>query len=123
MKTAVFIVEGDPSLSMYVMLKLDAMFNFITHLFPSAEEALENMHLAPDIFVMDYQLPGMNGFQALKEIKALNPEAEVIILSAQSDPGITADIIEAGAYNYIRKNQDAGPRIVDSIVAISRTKK
>jgi two-component system response regulator HydG len=123
MKTSVFIIEDDPMYSMYVTLKLDDLFSYTTHLFHSAEEALENMHLKPDIFMMDYHLPGINGLDALKKIKVLRPQAAVIILSAQSDPEVVADLFQAGANDYIVKDKDAGVKIIHSIVNITDFRK
>jgi DNA-binding NarL/FixJ family response regulator len=123
MKTTVFIIEDDPMYSMFVMMRLDELLSYTTHLFHSAEEALENMHLNPDIFVMDYHLPGMNGLEALKKIKAASLKTKVIIMSARADTGVVANILQAGAHDYVVKDKDAGTRIIHSIVAVSGTRK
>ena len=61
MKTSVFIVEDNAMYSMFVQLKLDEMFYYTTHFFSSAEEAIVNMHLKPDIIILDYLLVGIIG--------------------------------------------------------------
>ncbi|HEY1037992.1 MAG TPA: response regulator [Bacteroidia bacterium] len=115
MKTSIFVVEDNSMYSMFVQLKLDEMFNYTTHFFPSAEEALVNMHLKPDIIVLDYMLDGMNGLEALKKFKAESPKAKVIMVSAQLNPEVTQQLLDAGAYTYIQKDKTAPQRIIDTI--------
>lgn len=59
-----------------------------------------------DIVLMDIELPGMNGIQATRMIKELNPMTDILILTIfeEQDKIITA--IQAGAVGYILKNVD-----------------
>ena len=53
------------------------------HAFDSAERALEALaELAPDIVLLDIQLPGMDGLAALSEIRRERPETLVILMTA-----------------------------------------
>jgi len=74
----------------------------------NAQEALDKfISEKPDLVIMDIRMPGkMNGIAALNEIKKLDPEAYVIIMTAYSDMQTTIDAMQAGAYDYIIKPLD-----------------
>jgi nitrogen regulation protein NR(I) len=71
----------------------------------NAQEALDKIASEnPDLIIMDIRMPGkMNGIEALTEIKKLDPNAYVIIMTAYSDMQTTIDAMQAGAYDYIIK--------------------
>lgn len=49
----------------------------------SGEEALQSMTTgAFDLVLLDYKMPGMDGMQVLQEVKRLNPETDVVIITA-----------------------------------------
>lgn len=58
---------------------------------------------SPDIVTMDISMPSMNGLEALKNIKSINSDARVIIISAYSQKEMVLDAIENGAKSYILK--------------------
>lgn len=57
----------------------------------------------PDIVTMDINLPGINGIEAIKRIKKLDPNARIIIISAESHEKMILDGIHNGACNYLVK--------------------
>lgn len=61
----------------------------------------------PDIVVLDIRLPGMNGLEVLQNIKKINKDTEVILITAYHDIGNNIEAIALGAYGYIRKPIDA----------------
>ena len=73
----------------------------------SGEECIEQLdEWKPDMIIMDYMLPGLNGLDILKKIKKLKPKLKVIILSSQTSVQVAVDLINAGAEQYIEKNKD-----------------
>ena len=60
---------------------------------------------APDIVLMDVLLPGMSGISALRLIKDIAPDAQVVMLSIYEDPAYQADAFAAGACAYIPKRK------------------
>lgn len=121
MKYSVFIVEDNPMYSFYVNTKLDEMFNYVSHYFPSAEEAIENMRLKPDVIVLDYMLTGIDGIEATRRIMKINPNVKIIIMSAQTREEVKQEAIDAGAYRYVQKDKVAGQKIIDAIIEITGT--
>jgi DNA-binding NtrC family response regulator len=70
----------------------------------SGAEALEELKLAPyDVIVLDIRMPGMDGLATLKEIKKINPEVEVIILSGHASMDAAMEINRLGGYDYLMK--------------------
>ena len=57
----------------------------------------------PDLVIMDISLPGMNGIEVTRRLKALNPEIKILVLSMYDNPIFVFQAIEAGASGYILK--------------------
>ncbi|MBL4715612.1 MAG: hypothetical protein COC01_03045 [Bacteroidetes bacterium] len=83
--------------------------------FPSADECIAKLSLNPDFIILDFYLPGLNGLEALLEIKKVNPEINVIILSGNDDPEMMEKAFKSGAYDYIVKGDHAIPYIKKDI--------
>jgi DNA-binding NarL/FixJ family response regulator len=60
--------------------------------------------LRPDVIVMDFALPSMNGAVATRHIVKTNPDAAVLILSMHSEPNYVRSCMGAGARGYLLKN-------------------
>ena len=58
----------------------------------------------PDVIVMDFALPTMNGATAARKILAAVPEAAILILSMHSEPACVRHCLDAGARGYLLKN-------------------
>ncbi len=59
--------------------------------------------LQPDIVTMDITMPEMNGIDAVKEIKALDAAAKVVMVSAMGQQPMVIEAIQAGAVDFIVK--------------------
>jgi PAS domain S-box-containing protein len=60
--------------------------------------------LRPDIVIMDVNLPNMSGLEATREIKRLNPETEIVIVSLHQAPEVVRQALDAGARGYMVKS-------------------
>ncbi|MBS1876520.1 MAG: response regulator transcription factor [Acidobacteria bacterium] len=67
----------------------------------AVEAALEHK---PDVVVMDFALPSMNGAVATRHMLKSSPELPVLILSMHSEPTYVQTCLEAGARGYLLKN-------------------
>src|SRR5579884_1674929 len=70
--------------------------------------------LAPDVIIMDVNMPRLNGIEATRLIKDENPRARVVALSSHVEPNIAAAMKEAGASAYLAK-ADACRSLCDTI--------
>ena len=57
----------------------------------------------PDLVMMDITMPEMDGIQALKKIKATDPNAAIIICSAMGQQAMVIESIQSGAKDFIVK--------------------
>lgn len=63
--------------------------------------------LHPDVILMDLAMPGMGGLEATKAIKALYPQARILILTSLGDDAQALAAVKAGAQGYVRKDSSA----------------
>lgn len=68
----------------------------------------------PDVVTMDITMPVMDGIQAVKQIKAFDPTAKIIMCSAMGQQGMVMDAIKAGARDFIVKPFQAD-RVLEAI--------
>jgi len=72
------------------------------------------LSLKPDVILVDISMPVLNGFDAVREIKAHGGEPKIIFLTMHNDPTLLAEAFRCGASGYILK-QAAGEELVDAI--------
>jgi DNA-binding NarL/FixJ family response regulator len=60
--------------------------------------------LAPDVVVMDLNMPGMSGVEAIRQMAATSPLARVLVLTASHEDADVVDAVMAGACGYLLKD-------------------
>lgn len=60
--------------------------------------------LMPDVVLLDINMPKITGVEALKQIKAIDPDTVVIMLTGMSSIDVVRECVDAGARSYILKN-------------------
>jgi signal transduction histidine kinase len=70
---------------------------------------------APDCILLDYSLPGLNGVEVLKRIRAEHPFVPVLMLTGQGSETIAVSAMQQGAQNYISKSAVAPEQIQRAI--------
>ncbi len=68
----------------------------------------------PDLVLMDITMPEMDGIQALKKIKELDPAANVIMCSAMGQQAMVIEAIQSGAKDFIVKPFQA-ERVLEAV--------
>jgi CheY-like chemotaxis protein len=111
----IFIVEDDeiyPMMLDYILSK-DSSYQFLN--FTSGEECLFNLYLNPDVIILDHELPGINGYNTLLEIKKYNPVTHVVFLSNDNNKELRERILKAGADDYLLKQAHGEKEMIDKI--------
>ena len=70
--------------------------------------------LTPDLVLMDITMPEMNGIDAIKNIKAIDPGAKVVMCSAMGQQAMVIESIQAGARDFIVKPFQAD-RVLEAV--------
>jgi DNA-binding NarL/FixJ family response regulator len=60
--------------------------------------------LEPDLIVADISMPGLNGIEAIREMKATGIDARVVLLTMHEDPDYAIEALNAGALGYCVKH-------------------
>ncbi len=90
----IFIVEDNEiyyRMQDYILSK-ENIYQFLS--FNSVEQCIQNLHLNPDVIILDSDLSGMNGSETLLEIKKHTPHTHVVILSGNNEIGYTNELIK-----------------------------
>ena len=104
---SIMLVDDEVSF-VETMAKRLAKRHFDTITAFSAEEGLEKLAANQDldVIVLDIKMPGMDGIEALKEIKKVSPLTEVIMLTGHATIESAIEGMRLGAYDFLRKPCD-----------------
>lgn len=77
--------------------------------------------LKPDIVILDFEMPELNGLEATRQIKRQLPETEVLIFTGHEEEQLVHDVFQAGARSYIVKT-DVGQHLIAAVKALATHK-
>ena len=112
----VAIVDDDEGIraSLAVLIKRAPNFRLLGD-YPDAEIALKEIPLRkPDVVLMDINLPGMKGFECVRQLKAQLPDVQFLMLTVYEDSESLFNSLKAGASGYLLK-RTASERLLDAI--------
>ena len=102
-KPRILLVDDEERFRTNLQKMLDAQ-GLAVRAASSGAEALEEIKRSPcDVIVLDIRMPDMDGLATLREIKQVNPEVEVIILSGHASMDAAMEINRLGGYDYLMK--------------------
>jgi len=90
---------------------------------PTGEDAVDKAReLHPDIIIMDILLPGINGIETTRQIRAELPEVKVLALSNHIGDALVRAILKVGGLGYVRKRR-AFEELVPALRSVAAGKK
>lgn len=106
MKNKVVIIEDNLPLRKGFVEVINATNNFVVENdYDNCEDAILNLRSDnATIFLVDIELPGMNGVEGVKEIKKVFPNTHIIMVTVYENSEIVFDALCAGATGYLTKN-------------------
>jgi DNA-binding NarL/FixJ family response regulator len=116
MATGILIYEDNTSLreSLNTLLTLSPNYQ-VMGAFEDCSQVIQQLEAAhPDVILMDIDLPGINGIEAVKQIRRVNKEVQIIMLTVFDDNTHVYDALYAGANGYLLKKY-ISDKLVNSI--------
>lgn len=122
-KTTICIIDDHKIVRQGLKELLEKMENYtVSHEFESGVAFLEALPLeqTPDLLILDYSMPSLNGIDVLKKLEELKSEYKVLLLTQHFDEKIIDDAYHHGARGFLHKNCTAQDlkSAVDNIVKI-----
>ena len=111
----IFVVEDDEWYNRLLVHTLSLNPDYEIQSFTTGKDCLANLHQQPDIITLDYRLPDMKGLEVLKQIKEINEDIQIILISEQDDIEVVVTLLRHGAYDYIVKSKDIRERLLNTV--------
>jgi len=78
---------------------------------------LKALETQPDIAVLDYSMPLLNGVEATRQIRKRNPKTEVLVFTMHDNDALVGEVLQAGARAYLLKS-DARHHLISAVEAL-----
>ena len=103
MTQSLLLIEDEPTLAKNICAYL-VRYDYDVRIATTAEAGLAELDaFKPDIIVLDFNLPGMNGIEALAKIRAIDRQIKVIMLTGHGSIDLAVKAMQAGACQFITK--------------------
>jgi DNA-binding NarL/FixJ family response regulator len=115
----VVIIEDIKEIREGLQMLIDSSDGFTcTSTFASAEQAIGQLpQFCPDVALMDINLPGINGIEAVRQLKTQCPKTQFIMSTVYEDEENIFESLKAGASGYLLK-KTAPSKILDAITEV-----
>lgn len=104
---SVYIVDDDQAVRQSLHGLLSERPNLVIRVFASGESFLENIEASDSgILLLDYQMPGRNGIEVMRELQSRKATFLTIMLTGQGDISLAVQAMKAGATDFLEKPYD-----------------
>lgn len=107
----IFIADDDLATARLLQYHLSLNPDNDAETFNSGKALLAQMHRKPDVITLDYFMNGETGAEILSQIRKVNAEVPVIIISGQQDINTAVGLLKQGAWDYIVKDDNMKDRL------------
>ena len=106
-KKQILIIDDEVDFGRLIKLNVERAGDYEVALAGNGLEGIERIKTQrPDLVLLDINMPVLDGFETLKQIKVIAPDLPVAMLTACWNEQEARRILEAGAYEYITKPVD-----------------
>jgi DNA-binding NtrC family response regulator len=105
-RARVLIVDDDRDISQMLsaLMQKRGFASLVAH---DGETALQMVPVEkPDILLVDFKMPGINGMEVLKRVKEMDPQVPVVLITAYAEIPASVAAMRAGAFDYLAKPFD-----------------
>jgi DNA-binding NtrC family response regulator len=115
-KTKILLIDNDQTfIKALTALLLDRRNDLTVETAATAESALLLIGVTDyDVILSDLRMPGMDGFELLRESKLLRPDTPVVLITGYGDRAVEEEAMRQGAYALLHKPID--PEVLLSVV-------
>lgn len=75
----------------------------------------------PEIIILDIKMPKLSGIDAIEQIKSINPDVKIIMISGYEQPDVIKEALSRGALDYLPKSF-SGQQLKDAIKGVINKK-
>lgn len=118
----IYILDDDPWYATMLHHYLSLNPDYEVTVFNDEQSFFAQLHNKPDVVTLDYSLPKQTGEEVLKKIKHDSPDTDVLVVSGQEDVGTAVSLLQAGAADYIVKNEDTKDILWNVIIRLQQIK-
>ncbi len=113
MTTSILVVDDHEIFreGLRMLLKTQSDFTIVGEAINSQQAITLAQNLHPDVVILDIAMPGLSGLDAIRHIRAGQPQVRVIILSAHAGEDYALRALHQGAVGYVLKEQSAAELI------------
>lgn len=106
-KKKILLIDDEEDFATLLKLNIEMISDYDVLMAPNGEVGLDLVQRhKPDLVLLDFRMPGINGLETLKRIKAIIPDLPVAMVTAVFKEEETKQCFEAGAFEYVTKPVD-----------------
>ena len=115
---SIFIVEDDPWYGEILEYHLSLNPDYHISRFETGKDCLANLHRKPSLITMDYSLPDTTGLDLFKQVRAINPDVPIIMISGQEDISTAVEMLKLGVSDYLVKDDNTKDLLWNAVIRI-----
>lgn len=117
----VLVVDDNPAIlrSLRTLLAVDAPGEIDIRTAESGEQALELVGWRPDLIILDWQMPGLDGIETARRLRRQLPTTRIVMYSALTAAEAASTALKAGAARYVEKGSDVDA-LLEEVAAVAR---
>lgn len=111
----ILLVEDNPDTQFVIKIVLDEMENLLVEAVQTGEEAIKKaVTFLPDLIILDYMLPGIDGMETLRELRKIPQSATTPAILMSAQPPEMSKLMDLGVVHVIAKPFD--PLALSSLI-------